>query len=92
MSKVSRDILICFSGFMCMRVRILCNRSANLTKITRKSYDYSGEIMKAAWGGQVVARGAIGSKKGGGSRSGPHHSTASGENFPAFSKAERMAI
>mmetsp|Transcript_13187 Transcript_13187/g.32865 ORF Transcript_13187/g.32865 Transcript_13187/m.32865 type:complete len:264 (+) Transcript_13187:1972-2763(+) len=36
-SRVSRAIFNCFSGFMCSSVRMLCRRSASLTKITRTS-------------------------------------------------------
>ena len=32
----------------------------NKSKIIQRLYDYAGEIMKAAWNGQVIARGRVG--------------------------------
>ncbi|MCK4518295.1 hypothetical protein KAT92_05965, partial [Candidatus Babeliales bacterium] len=45
----------------------------NKSKMTRKMYDFCGEIMKSAWNGQTVARGTIsGSKANGSGRTGAH--------------------
>lgn len=35
----------------------------NKSKMTRKLYDHCGEIMKAAWGGQIIAKGTLGRSK-----------------------------
>ena len=43
---VSREIRFCLSGLRCLSVRILCKRSANLTKITRMSLDIAISILR----------------------------------------------
>ena len=46
MSRVSRAIFCCFSGFRCSSVRMLCRRSASLMMTTRTSVTMASSILR----------------------------------------------
>ena len=46
MSIVSRAFCTCFSGRIDLIVRMLCRRSASLTKITRRSRDMAMKSLR----------------------------------------------
>ena len=46
MSMVSRAFCACFSERIALMVRILCNRSDSLTRITRRSFDIAMNSLR----------------------------------------------
>ena len=58
MSSVSFEMAFCLSSGMCTRVRMLCSRSASLTRITRRSRDMATSILRkfSAWASSTLVK------------------------------------